>query len=161
MPDLAVSALTLTLRDFQPEPGDFTGYRDVLPEIERRMLSDYPDQLKAWRVSAELAKAAREAWQGEIRAAQKQNKAPPDPPAEPGPEPQAPRLRQSDVTIERVATLLAAAAPKGLLIIRDELAGWITAHPIPASPGAAQAVPLPSWADSAPNTLELWLPPPR
>src|SRR5438477_9308801 len=39
--------------------------------------------------------------------------------------PQAPRLRQSDVTIERVATLLATAAPKGLLIIRDELAGWI------------------------------------
>src|SRR5208337_4606635 len=40
-------------------------------------------------------------------------------------EPQAPRLRQHDVTIERVATLLATAAPKGLLIVRDELAGWI------------------------------------
>lgn len=43
----------------------------------------------------------------------------------------------------------------------QKLAGWITAHPISVSPGAAQAVPLPSWADSAPNTLELWLPPPR
>jgi hypothetical protein len=32
---------------------------------------------------------------------------------------------QHDVTIERVATLLATAAPKGLLIVRDELAGWI------------------------------------
>ena len=41
------------------------------------------------------------------------------------PEPQAPRLRQRDTTIERVATLLAAAAPKGLLIDRDEFAGWI------------------------------------
>ena len=30
------------------------------------------------------------------------------------------------MTIERVATLLATAAPKGLLIVRDELAGWIT-----------------------------------
>jgi hypothetical protein len=30
------------------------------------------------------------------------------------------------VTIERVATLLASAAPKGLLIVRDELAGWIS-----------------------------------
>ena len=43
----------------------------------------------------------------------------------------------------------------------QKLAAWITAHPIPVSPGAAQAVPLPSWAESAPNTLELWLPPPR
>jgi patatin-like phospholipase len=43
----------------------------------------------------------------------------------------------------------------------QKLAAWITAHPNPVSPGAAQAVPLPSWAESAPNTLELWLPPPR
>src|SRR5436190_105172 len=36
-----------------------------------------------------------------------------------------PRLRQHDVTIEKVAELLAHAAPKGLLIVRDGLAGWI------------------------------------
>ena len=30
----------------------------------------------------------------------------------------------SDVTIEKMAELLATAAPKGLLITRDELAGW-------------------------------------
>lgn len=42
-----------------------------------------------------------------------------------GPEPQAPRLQQHDVTIEKIASLLAASAPKGLLICRDELAGWI------------------------------------
>ena len=29
------------------------------------------------------------------------------------------------MTIEKVATLLATAAPKGLLIVRDELAGWL------------------------------------
>ena len=43
----------------------------------------------------------------------------------------------------------------------QKLAAWLTVHPIAASPGTAQAVPLPSWAESAPNTLELWLPPPR
>ena len=37
-----------------------------------------------------------------------------------------PRLRQNDTTIERVATILAGAAPKGVLIVRDELAGWLT-----------------------------------
>ena len=51
--------------------------------------------------------------------------APLPPIATAGPEPQAPRLRQNDVTIEKVADLLAATAPKGLLIVRDELAGWI------------------------------------
>jgi hypothetical protein len=43
----------------------------------------------------------------------------------PGPEPQSPRLRQMDSTIEKVAMLLASAAPKGLLMVRDELAGFL------------------------------------
>ncbi len=107
-------------------PGADCLLRDVLPEIERRMLADFPDRLREWHVAAELAKAATETWQNEVRTAQKQGKAPPLPPPQTGPEPQAPRLRQNDVTIERVATLLATAAPKGLLIVRDELAGWIT-----------------------------------
>jgi len=107
-------------------PGADSLLRDVLPEIERRMLSDFPDRLQTWRVGAEIAKAHEEAWKSEVRAAEKAGKSPPQPPTPAGPEPQAPRLRQNDVTIERVATLLAAAAPKGLLIVRDELAGWIS-----------------------------------
>jgi hypothetical protein len=107
-------------------PGADCLMRDVLPEIERRLLADYPDKLQLWRTEAELAKAADEVWRQEVRAAQKAGKAPPNPPPQPGPEPQSPRLRQNDVTIERVASLLATAAPKGLLIVRDELAGWMT-----------------------------------
>jgi hypothetical protein len=58
--------------------------------------------------------------------ARKQGNAAPLPPAESaGPEPQAPRLRQSDVTIEKVATLLATSAPKGLLLVRDEFMGFL------------------------------------
>ena len=41
------------------------------------------------------------------------------------PEPQPPRLRQYDVTVEKIEELLALAAPKGVLIVRDELSGWI------------------------------------
>jgi len=40
-------------------------------------------------------------------------------------EPQRPRLRQNDTTIEQVAAVLAVAAPKGVMIVRDELAGWL------------------------------------
>jgi hypothetical protein len=32
---------------------------------------------------------------------------------------------ESDLTIEKVAEVLANAAPKGLLMVRDELAGWL------------------------------------
>ena len=108
-------------------PGADCLMRDVLPEIERRMLIDFPDRLQEWRAEAELARAKEEAWKQDVRAAQKAGRPPPGaPPPPPGPEPQSPRLRQNDVTIERVATLLANTAPKGLLIVRDELAGWIS-----------------------------------
>ena len=59
-------------------PGANCLLREVLPEIERRMQADFPDRLQAWRIGAELGKAAKEAWQQEVRAAQKQGKAPPD-----------------------------------------------------------------------------------
>jgi hypothetical protein len=98
----------------------------VLPEIERLMIADYPERLREWRASVEFAKAADQRWEEDVRAAQKRGAPPPLPPVRTtGPEPQAPRLRQNDVTIEKVASLLATAAPKGVLLVRDELAGWI------------------------------------
>jgi len=90
------------------------------------MIADFPDRLREWRASVEFGKAADERWRDEVRAAQKRGSPAPLPPAATaGPEPQSPRLRQHDVTIERVPTLLATAALKGMLIVRDELAGWI------------------------------------
>jgi hypothetical protein len=107
-------------------PGADCLMRDVLPEIEQRMLADYPDRLREWRAAQELHAAAEGRWKSEIRDAEKRGAPPPLPPlATGGPEPQEPRLRQHDVTVERVAALLATAAPKGLLVVRDELAGWI------------------------------------
>jgi hypothetical protein len=107
-------------------PGSDVLMRDILPEIERRMCIDFPDQMNAWKAAAELHTARMEAWKTEVRTAQKGGLAPPLPPSgDPPVAPQSPRLRQNDVTVEKVAALLAAAAPKGLLIVRDELAGWL------------------------------------
>ncbi len=107
-------------------PGADCLLRDVLPVIEQRMMGDFPDHLRDWRAAAEAATAAQEQWKADVRTAQKSHHPPPLPPAEIAPaEPQAPRLRQSDVTVEKVAALLANAAPKGLMIVRDELAGWL------------------------------------
>lgn len=107
-------------------PGADCLMRDVLPEIERRMLADFPDRLREWRAAVEFDKLAMDRWRSEVRDAQKCGAPAPLPPVTSDKaEPQEPRLRQHDVTIERVATLLATAAPKGLLICRDELSGWV------------------------------------
>jgi hypothetical protein len=108
-------------------PGADCLLREVLPELERRMLNDFPDRLQEWMAETELKKGAFLRWRRQLREAPDDNHSfPSDPPALPDLQPpQAPRLRQNDVTIEKVAELLAAAAPKGLLIVRDELAGWV------------------------------------
>ena len=107
-------------------PGADCLMRDVLPAIERAMSADFPERLRAWRAAVAFEKAANKRWSEDVREAHRHGDHAPLPPVKmAGPEPQAPRLRQNDVTIEKVATLLAAAAPKGLLIVRDELAGWI------------------------------------
>src|SRR5215472_2442206 len=36
-------------------------------------------------------------------------------------------LRHNDITVEEVAAVLATGAPKGVVIVRDELAGWFDA----------------------------------
>jgi hypothetical protein len=88
-------------------PGADCLMRDVLPEIERRMLADFPDRWRGWRFQTELAKAAKQRWHRELRLAQREGAAFPtlSTPMEEA-EPQAPRLRQNDVTIEQVAQLL-------------------------------------------------------
>jgi hypothetical protein len=107
-------------------PGADCLMRDVLPEIERRMLGDFPDKLRDWHAQSESHTAKVEQWKADVRTANKSGHAPPLPPTGTSPTmPEAPRLRQSDVTVEKVASLLATAAPKGLLIVRDELAGWL------------------------------------
>src|SRR5437763_10673174 len=48
-------------------PGSDVLMRDVLPEIERRMLADFPDRLWAWRVAAALNKTAAQRGRQELR----------------------------------------------------------------------------------------------
>jgi hypothetical protein len=109
-------------------PGADRLLRDVLREIERRMIGDYPDRLREWQAAAEFDKAAMKRWQADLREAQEKRKPLPEMPKPTVLDiaPEKPRLCQHDVTIEQVGALLATAAPKGLMIVRDELAGWLT-----------------------------------
>jgi hypothetical protein len=106
-------------------PGADCLIKEVLPNIERAMLADFPERLREWRAATAFERAAIKRWGEDVLDAHRNGGRAPLPPVKTaGPEPQAPRLRLNDVTIEKVASLLAAAAPKGLLIIRDELSGW-------------------------------------
>ena len=53
-------------------PGADCLLRDVLPELERKMIADYPDRLREWRASVAFAKAADDRWvKEEMRDAEK------------------------------------------------------------------------------------------
>jgi hypothetical protein len=109
-------------------PGADCLMREVLPEIEHRMIGDFPDRLKEWQAEVEFIKAREDVWKKDQRDAIKKDTAPPPCPPRTidiEQEPQRPRLRQTDVTIEKVALIVATAALKGVLITRDELAGWL------------------------------------
>jgi hypothetical protein len=107
-------------------PGADCLMRQLLPPIEQNMIGDFADRLLGWSVEQDLSKVDLDAWRANAREAKKKGNPVPSRPAPfEEDEPQAPCLIQRDVTIEKVAMLLATSAPKGLLIPRDELAGWI------------------------------------
>ncbi len=76
----------------------------------------------------ESADAQREIWKERLKEAAKKGDILPMMPAsaEPPIEPTRPRIRVADATIEKLGAL-AAALPRGLLLVRDELAGWLGA----------------------------------
>jgi hypothetical protein len=108
-------------------PGAGTLFRRIVPELDRRMAGDFPQRHAEWKAAAEIAEAQDVERRERIKRALKSGKAIPEPEAypEPGEEPQQPRLTMGDVTHEKAAAVLATAAPKGLLMVRDELAGWL------------------------------------
>ena len=97
-----------------------------LKQAERRLRAKAQAQVEEWRSKAEVAKLAEAAWKEQVKAAIKEGNEPPERPAsaDPGPEPFLPRLVLSDTTVERLAVIV-SRQPRGALLSRDELAGWL------------------------------------
>jgi Protein of unknown function (DUF3987) len=108
-------------------PGADSMMRDVLPPIERQMVGDYADRLREWQSAVEFDKIAKKRWVDDLREAQEKKKPLPTMPVPVAAAyaPEKPRLRQHDTTIEQVGAILATAAPKGVVMVRDEIAGWL------------------------------------
>lgn len=92
---------------------------------EDRLAFGFDAVLRDHETAKEAAKARRDEWQGAVQRAIKALDDPPPMPREAeAPEaPVRPRIRVGDTTAERLGAL-AAGLPRGLMLVRDELAGW-------------------------------------
>jgi hypothetical protein len=99
-------------------------------ERQRKALELYAELVK--RYEADLAR-----WDKDMAAWKRDKNQGSDPPEKPDP-PQAERFIVSDTTVEALAPIL-LANPRGLLLARDELAGWIGSFDRYAGKGKAGA----------------------
>ncbi len=97
-----------------------------LRQVERGLRREVEGDLARWAEGAEIAKIAESSWKEAAKRAMKEGEEAPARPdeANPGPEPFLPRLAIADATVERLAVIL-AEQPRGTLLTRDELAGWL------------------------------------
>lgn len=99
---------------------------DPLRIIEKDLQGDYPRQKQDYETALEVSKNEKALWEAEIKDAVKRNEARPPKPAA-ACEPEAPslaRLMVNDSTIEALGVTL-KQNPRGILMIRDELSGWL------------------------------------
>ncbi|TMV93601.1 DUF3987 domain-containing protein [Thioclava sp. BHET1] len=98
----------------------------LIKEVEREHRQAMEGDLSDWKEKAELAKLAESAWKEAAKAALKDGGEPPGRPdaLRIGSEPFPPRLSIADGTVERLAVIV-SKQPRGTLLARDELAGWL------------------------------------
>ncbi|MEM9222090.1 MAG: DUF3987 domain-containing protein [Pseudomonadota bacterium] len=99
---------------------------DLIRHLEDHLAEDFDDQLREYEALKLAAAIRKEAWEIDVKEATKKgDHIPPRPKDSFEPDiPERPRIRIGDVTSEKLG-VLAASLPRGLLVIRDELAGWL------------------------------------
>jgi hypothetical protein len=99
---------------------------DPLRRAERELAEGFDEIHRRWETARAEAEAKREQWEREVKEAVKTGHPALEMPAGAvvPPEPRRPRLFTTEATVEAAAELL-ANEPKGLAMVRDELAGWI------------------------------------
>lgn len=85
--------------------------------VQDAAMKQYEDELKAYGRDKEIYEADLAEWK---KSGRKRLEPPPEPPEEPV----AVRYFVSDCTVEAIAVLL-EQCPRGLLVARDELSGWV------------------------------------
>ncbi|MGE0419132.1 MAG: DUF3987 domain-containing protein [Acetobacteraceae bacterium] len=99
-----------------------------LEDLAGIMNDDWEERCQRYRTEAQTAKEKRKKWESEVKVAIDLSTPPPLEPVD-AKDPDKPTKRRvytNDPTIE-AARDLSAANPRGLLLYRDELAGWLAA----------------------------------
>jgi hypothetical protein len=140
-----------------PSTGKTPGQRPMIEAtraIEREAEPSWEAACAQHAALVEGARAIEEGWRQSVREALKLGAAPPDRPpgADAPPEPPMPRLLAMDTTTQELQHLL-AGQPRGLLYVRDELAGWLGDHDRYGGHGADRAFYLEAW-DGGPYVVD-------
>lgn len=99
---------------------------DSVREVEREYAEAYKADREEWQAKDEIARIALAQWKVDAKRAIADGEDPPAKPdaADAGAAPVRDRIRIADATTEKVADLLSSTW-RGLLLSRDELAGWL------------------------------------
>jgi Protein of unknown function (DUF3987) len=119
---------------------------DLVSVLDLDMAETFPEMQRDYDTDKEAARIRRKTWESQVEDAVKAGHVPPQRPAnadEP-PAPTRPRIRIMDATPEANAALL-AVNPRGLLLHRDELAGYITGFGRYGTAGADRAFAIESY----------------
>jgi hypothetical protein len=123
---------------------------ETMRAIEREAEPAWREACAQHAALAEGARAIEDSWKQSVREAVKKGAAPPDrpPSTDAPPAPPMPRLLAMDATTEELQHLL-AEQPRGLLYMRDELAGWLGSHDRYGGHGADRAYYIEAWNGGA------------
>jgi hypothetical protein len=100
---------------------------DLVRHAEDLMTAGFDQMRREYETKKQAAEERRDIWKAEVKAALKAGGDAPPPNPLDADEPEAPvrpRIRVADVTTEKLG-VLAAALSRGLLLVRDELSGWL------------------------------------
>jgi hypothetical protein len=119
-------------------------------KLERDAEPEWCSALAKYELDAEVARAADEEWREQIRRAKKGQVSPPQRPAEAEApiRPPRPRIVTMDTSTEKLQRLL-ADNERGLLHVRDELAGWFGGFDRYGGDGADRGFYLECWNGGA------------
>lgn len=118
----------------------------LLDRAEDQMMVGFDERVREYKTREAYAKVRKELWERAVDAAAKQDEEPPKMPtdAEAPDRIVLPRIRVADATPEKLAEL-SAGQPRGLVLVRDEVAGWLGSFDKYGGAGGDRAFALESW----------------